>query len=295
MSPATTRRICRWASITTLTMKSQPAIRAMAVFSSCTGLPSRQPLRALGCSRKSGPCHTRIVSSAARPGQINFRPPEKPAMKCGSIRPVVIFNSASDVPRVDPHGHAARALAKIRVLVALVGRDDSRCDSSRPLADRPSRPTPRPGSGGAGPWPPGSESRAGECPPTSSASRIGGSRTRLGTGRVTSLMTTQALRRPQASSPSGGDRVGRARLSRTAASGSANGSAARCERHPTTLRSGSSTSNPVRPYLRWTRITVVSLGWGRPSPARKNGSGRVDKNACPTELSYPLRRDWTSL
>ena len=37
-------------------------------------------------------------------------------------------------------------------------------------------------------------------PAASSVSRIGGRRIRLGTGRVTSLMTTQALRRPRASS-----------------------------------------------------------------------------------------------
>jgi len=35
-----------------------------------------------------------MVSHAASPGQISFRPPEKPAMKCGSIKPVVIFKSA---------------------------------------------------------------------------------------------------------------------------------------------------------------------------------------------------------
>jgi len=44
------------------------------------------PQSALGCSRKSGPCQTFTVSSAAMPGQISFLPPEKPAIKCGSIQ-----------------------------------------------------------------------------------------------------------------------------------------------------------------------------------------------------------------
>ena len=43
-----------------------------------------------GNRARARPC---TVSSAARPGQISFRPPEKPAMKCGSISPVVIFKS----------------------------------------------------------------------------------------------------------------------------------------------------------------------------------------------------------
>ena len=47
-----------------------------------------------GVRETRGPCQTLTVSSAARPGQISFRPPEKPAMKCGSISPVVIFRSA---------------------------------------------------------------------------------------------------------------------------------------------------------------------------------------------------------
>ena len=34
------------------------------------------------------------TSSAAIPGQISLRPPENPAIKCGSISPVVIFRSA---------------------------------------------------------------------------------------------------------------------------------------------------------------------------------------------------------
>ena len=64
------------------------------VFSSWTGLPSTTPQSARGCSRNRGPCHTFTVSSPAIPGQITFRPPEYPAIRCGSISPVVIFNSA---------------------------------------------------------------------------------------------------------------------------------------------------------------------------------------------------------
>ncbi len=59
----------------TFTMKSHPAISAIRVFSSWTGLPSTLPQSAFGCSRNFGPCHTFTVSSAAMPGQISFRPP----------------------------------------------------------------------------------------------------------------------------------------------------------------------------------------------------------------------------
>ena len=76
MSPATTDVTRRSLSSVTLTMKSQPAMRAIWVFSSWTGLPSRMPQSALGCSSNSGPCQRLTVSSAATPGQISFRPPE---------------------------------------------------------------------------------------------------------------------------------------------------------------------------------------------------------------------------
>ena len=76
MSPATTEVTRRWLSSVTLTMKSQPAIRAIRVFSSWTGLPSRMPQSAFGCSRNAGPCQSFTVSSAAMPGQISLRPPE---------------------------------------------------------------------------------------------------------------------------------------------------------------------------------------------------------------------------
>ncbi len=112
MSPATTERTCRRSSMTALRMKSQPAMRPIRVFSSWTGLPARQPARALGCSRNSGPCQTLIVSRAARPGQISFRPPEKPAMKCGSIRPDGDLQVGRYVAGIDPRRHAAGRLAQ---------------------------------------------------------------------------------------------------------------------------------------------------------------------------------------
>ena len=56
-------------------MKSQPAVSAMRVFSSWTGLPSTTPQSALGCSRNFGPCQTFTVSNPATPGQMSLRPP----------------------------------------------------------------------------------------------------------------------------------------------------------------------------------------------------------------------------
>ena len=213
-------------SITALTMKSQPAMRAMAVFSSWTGLPSRQPLRALGCSRNRGPCQTWTVSKAAMPGQISLRPPEKPAMKCGSISPVVIFSSACDVTRVDPDGHAARALAQVRVLVAslavmvldaVVGGDVR--------ADHLDQFVAHVGAVQAG----GHED---ENLAAGNAGRFERLEDRRQQDRVRHRPGNVAdghagMRRPRARSPSGGEPMGCSRLCRTAASGSAKGSKGR--------------------------------------------------------------------
>ena len=80
---------------TTSSAKSAPVDIAAARMSSCTGLPSQTPQRALGvrrCARAS--CSTSTVSSPASPGVTIFGPPEKPAKKCGSTKPVVMRTSA---------------------------------------------------------------------------------------------------------------------------------------------------------------------------------------------------------
>ena len=115
MSPATTESTWRQSSITTLTMKSQPAMRAIRVFSSWTGFPSRQPARALGCSRKAGPCQTLIVSKAASPGTYELPPAGKAGHEMRLDQADGDLEFGGDVTRVDPCRNAAGRRAQVGV------------------------------------------------------------------------------------------------------------------------------------------------------------------------------------
>ena len=72
-----------------------PVAAAIARTSSCTGLPSVTPQRASGWPMRAASCSVSVVSSPASPGATSFGPPEKPAKKCGSTKPVVMRTSAS--------------------------------------------------------------------------------------------------------------------------------------------------------------------------------------------------------
>ncbi len=72
----------------TLTMKSAPAIRATSRASSWQGLPSRFRSRAPAAAIIRAPWKWRVDSSPIRPGQMDLRPPDTPAMKWLSTRPV---------------------------------------------------------------------------------------------------------------------------------------------------------------------------------------------------------------
>ena len=85
-------------------------------------------------------------------------------------------------------------------------------------------------------------------PAASRVSSRGGRMIRLGTGRVISEITMQALVRPRASCPSGGLSIGRASAWRTAAAGSGRGS--RGSISNTTVESGSSRFTTSRPHCR---------------------------------------------
>ncbi len=75
-------------------MKSTPTVRAIARDSSWQGFPSRMRFWASGDSRKAGLWNFSMVRLSTRPGQIDFRPPESPAMKWLSTSPVAILRSA---------------------------------------------------------------------------------------------------------------------------------------------------------------------------------------------------------
>ncbi len=80
---------------TTSSAKVTPVASAMARTSSWTGLPWMTPQVARGSPIRAASCSTRTVSRAARPGATSLGPPEKPAKKCGSTKPVVMRTSAS--------------------------------------------------------------------------------------------------------------------------------------------------------------------------------------------------------
>ena len=127
-----------------------------------------------------------------------------------------------DVSRIDPHRHAAGAVAQIGVGVPIepvvvlnsIGPGDFRTDH---LLEFPAQ---------VGAVEPGRHENEDLCREgfrlDSSVSRMGGSKTALGTGRVTSLMTTHAFVRPWAKSARDAEPFGEARVWRIAVAGSAN-------------------------------------------------------------------------
>jgi hypothetical protein len=94
-SPKFTNASRRRSSITVLSASAPPSIPTMASCSSWSGLPSSTQLAARGCAMNAALWKVVMVSAWATPGAITLRPPDQPAMKCGSTRPVAILRSAS--------------------------------------------------------------------------------------------------------------------------------------------------------------------------------------------------------
>src|SRR6185437_607194 len=57
-------------------------------------IPTRLHCTASGSSMNRAEWKVRMVSCPATPGATTFRPPDQPAMKCGSTRPVAMRRSA---------------------------------------------------------------------------------------------------------------------------------------------------------------------------------------------------------
>ena len=80
---------------------------------------------------RAASCSVSTVSSPARPGATIFGPPEKPAKKCGSTKPVVILTSASSHSRFSQTGHVVAEPADPRqrgVVAGVVVDDPDRVD-----------------------------------------------------------------------------------------------------------------------------------------------------------------------
>ena len=81
--------------MTLFTARAPPSIAMISSCSSCSGLPSSTQLVQFGCSMKRALWKVVMVSAWAMPGAITLRPPDQPAMKCGSTSPVAMRRSAS--------------------------------------------------------------------------------------------------------------------------------------------------------------------------------------------------------
>ena len=96
-SPAKTCVIRCWRSRRTSMLKCGLASgrAAIARMSPCIGFSSMIPQVERGSPTRAASCRVSTVSSPASPGATIFGPPENPAKKCGSTKPVVIRRSAS--------------------------------------------------------------------------------------------------------------------------------------------------------------------------------------------------------
>ena len=242
-SPANTPVTRRSSSMATLRMKSTPARRAISSEASWSGLPSSTPVVAWGCSRIPGPWRCSIVSTPTSPGATSLRPPEYPAMKCGSINPVSTLRSHSTYLRSTWMGIPVLVVPRsacslpLRAMWLTMGyrsttspvRVSRSCASSigacNPVATR-------------------MVISSGASPHRFRHSSSGGRIMSWGTGRVISETTTQAFRRPRAISSSGGPATGWQSASPVAATGSSNGGVSRMFRTATRFSSGTRTSRP---------------------------------------------------
>ena len=221
-----------------------PVPAAMARTSSWTGLPCVTPQRASGWPMRAASCRTSVVSRPASPGATSFGPPEKPAKKCGSTNPVVMRRSAS------AHwlfSHTGTSAPKRPIQVSedssraswLTTRTDA-STSSPSIARNSSSVLPR-----CVPVATSSTMSSRRTSPSSS-SRMAGTTTCRGCGRVPSQMLIATVPPPRTTSRRGRPATGRRSASSTAAR--ASGAAGGCSGSTTVVRSsGSSTVRPSLP------------------------------------------------
>ena len=216
----------------------------MARTSSWIGLPTVMPQVARGEPIRVASWSTSTVSSPARPGATSLGPPESPAKKCGSTKPVVMRTSASTQARLSHTGTPApcrpsqtsdpgsrASWLTIRTAPATASPNMARSSASV---------LPR--------WVPVATSTttsSRSTTPSSSASTAGIIRWR-GCGRVPSQAEMATVWPGRTRSRSGGPATGARRAASRAAAGSATGG--RCTGSTTVVAaSSSSTSSPERP------------------------------------------------
>ena len=221
ISPKVTQARSRSSSSTVLSAWISPMRRTISSCSSCSGLPIRLHWTASGSSMKRAEWKVRMVVWWATPGATTLRPPDQPAMKCGSTSPVAMRSSASTkrrsmrigVPRVS-----------VRPRSACAASSRAKWFSTRTFASTQSSPissaSSAPSLGRCRPVATSTVIAWRGMPPAIIVSIIGRRNSRLGTGRVMSQTRMQALRRPRTRSRSAAPPSGRSNAAAIAAAGS---------------------------------------------------------------------------
>ena len=123
----------------------------------------------------AAPCRLRIISTPAQPGATALRPPEKPAIRCGSISPVIDLEIGADVAAVDPDLGAALGAPEMHVLVGVARVVVADAIARRRSPGRSSPPARRGCWHGADRWRRGSRCARARCRRASRARSSGGS------------------------------------------------------------------------------------------------------------------------
>ena len=215
--------------------------------SSCSGLPSSTQLVQLGCSMKRALWKVVMVSACATPGAITFRPPDQPAMKCGSTRPVAMRRSASTKRR------SSRTTVPRRVVPSSTWSASSRAKwfATSTVSSTQGSPTraasSSPSLGRCSPVATSTVICSGAIPAPSSVRISGGRIVPLGTGRVKSQIRMQARVACAASAASGGQTTGFASAAAMVCAGSASSGIACLAITVISSSSGRSTARCPRP------------------------------------------------
>ncbi len=240
---------CSRLSTTSSPKSTPPTAATTARMSSCTGLPSHTAQVAAGSPMRRASCRVSTVSSPASPGATSLGPPEKPAKKCGSTKPVVMRTSASTHSRLRNTGTPSPCTPRS------TSEESSRASwlttRTRPTTSSPSMA--RISASVLPRWVPvatSSTTSSSATMPSSSSSTAGTIRCR-GWGRVPSHIEMATRCPGRTSSRSGGPATGERSASRSTCRWSSGAGA--YVGSTTVVRSrGRSTTSPSSPYARRT-------------------------------------------
>ena len=167
-------------------------------MSLCSGLPSSTPVRALGLAMNFEQWLPMTVTASHTPGRMLLRPPEKPAKKCGSMKPSETRRSVStatrSMTRSAPEGNTP--------IFTFESASNASWMTMRSESTMSSPSFARSSSTEVGRWKPVATSSVISISglPSRSSASMKGMMCLLGTGRVWSLMMIVHVALPAASS-----------------------------------------------------------------------------------------------